>query len=158
MLKKKKNKKSQKKAKEKKNEDAQEIKRKNQKKKKKKVRGNVLSRRKKKKKKKATNWTSPCALAHGHFRHLPIKFLSLSFLSILERKHFSRPGRKHLGPTNFFPSPPSNQTPTKKVFIPISSLNKHTLKPTIYIDAQSKVQKIGCDSIHFISPHMIISS
>ena len=48
------------------------------------------------------------------------------------------PGRKYLGPTNFFPSPPSNQTPTKKAFIPIfspkfsihpiSPPNKHTLK------------------------------
>ena len=29
--------------------------------------------------------------------------------------------RKHLSPTNFFPSPSSNQTPTKKVFLPIFS-------------------------------------
>ena len=61
-----------------------------------------------------------------------------SFFPILGRKHFGGgPREKTLGPHHFLPSPPSNQTPTKKVFLPIfsskfsihpiSSLNKHTL-------------------------------
>ena len=44
-------------------------------------------------KKRSMDWTSPCELAHGHFHHLLIKFLS-----ILERKHFGRPEEKTSGP------------------------------------------------------------
>ena len=44
-------------------------------------------------KKRSMDWTSRCELAHGHFHHLLIKFLS-----ILERKHFVRPEEKISGP------------------------------------------------------------
>ena len=45
-------------------------------------------------------------------------FLSFIYQIPLERKHFDRPGEKTLGPYQF-----SNQTPTKKFFLPILSKN-----------------------------------
>ena len=136
----------------------QEIKRK---KKKEKVRDNVQTRRKKKeekqkkkknkeeamhrvyrpdqkKKKKKSNeldkLMSKCTWAFSSFIYqIPPTQFSLHFgENILVGL-----GRKHSSPTNFFLSPPSNQTPTKKVLFPIfspkffihpiSPLNKHTL-------------------------------
>ena len=89
-------------------------------------------------KKKKANWRSPCAHAHGYFCQLRKNSSPLSFLSILGRKHFSGSWRKHLDLTIYFPSFLPNQTPSKKVFLPIffpkfsihlvSSPNKHTLK------------------------------
>ena len=69
----------------------------------------------KEEKRRATDWTSPCASAHGHFCHLPIKFLPLNFLSILERKHFGGPKEKTLGLYQFF-------------FFPSLPLTKHSPK------------------------------
>ena len=66
----------------------------------------------------------------GIFVHQAVSFSPFSFLSIFERKY--------PGPTIYFPSSPSNQTHSKKVFLPIfspkfsihliSPPNKHTLK------------------------------
>ena len=73
--------------------------------------------KKKKEKKEATDWTSPCASTHGYFHHLPIKFLSLSFLLILKRKYFVGSREKTPGPYQFFFLSSPNQTLAKKVFI-----------------------------------------
>ena len=72
-------------------------------------------------------WTSPCALAHGYFRHLSIKFISLSFFSILERNIWWVWGDNIQAPL-IFSSFPSLQPNTRqksfsshffsKVFIP----------------------------------------
>ena len=96
-----KNKKSQKKKKKKKKEEQQRLPRKS---KKEEVRSNVQTRKKKNKKtkQKKPEWTSPCPSAHGHFCHLLIKYLPLSFLFILERKHFGGPGEKTLRPYHLF--------------------------------------------------------
>ena len=73
----------------------------------------------------------------GIFVHLTNYTLSLNFLLILGRKHFGRPGKKILKSHHiFFPSPPPNQTLSKKFsliffsFFPILSKihsTKHTL-------------------------------
>ena len=73
----------------------------------------------------------PCTSAHGHFRPLSSLISPFSFLSILERKIFGGPGRKHLDPTIYFPSSPPNQTHFKKVFLPIFSPKSfiHSISP-----------------------------
>ena len=58
----------------------------------------------------------PCR-THGYFHHLPIKFLSLSFLLILKRKNFVGSREKTPGPYQFFFLSSPNQTLAKKVFI-----------------------------------------
>ena len=128
MSKKNKNKKSQKKKEKKKKKQldkvAKEIKRKKSK------RQHPNPKKKKKKKKPTTtttkttsDWTSLYELAHGHFRHLPIKFLPCSFLSILERKHFGGPGKKTPRPHQFF-SLRSLQPNTYKKSFPSHFLSK----------------------------------
>ena len=115
----------------------------NQKKKeKKKVRGNIQTRRrkirkkKKKKRKKARGsvQTRPNQnkkieqwIGQAHVQvHMGISFIYLSnsiysFFSQFWRENILLdPGRTHLDSTNFFPSPPPNQTPTKNVFLPFS--------------------------------------
>ena len=63
-------------------------------------------------------------IGHAHVQvHMGIfviyRSISSNFLSILERKYFGMPEEKTPRPHKFFPSP--NQTPTKKVFLPIFS-------------------------------------
>ena len=98
-------------------------------------------KRTKKKKKKRPTRRSPCALALLHigiFYNLekmhPYPVLSLFW----EENILVSLRRKHLSPTIYFPSSPSNQTHSKKVFLPIfflkfsihpiSPQKNHTLK------------------------------
>ena len=72
-------------------------------------------------------WKSPCALGYGYFCHLPIKFLPLSFFSILERNIWWVWGDNTQAPL-IFSSLPSLQPNTRqksffshflsKVFLP----------------------------------------
>ena len=72
---------------------------------------------KKRKGKKKRDWMNcPCASARRHFCQLRCSKSPPNFLPILGRKYFGKPWEKTHGPTNFFPSPPTNQTPTKNVF------------------------------------------
>ena len=78
-------------------------------------------KKKKKEKKKATDWTSPCASAHEHshehFCHLFIKFLPLSFLSILERTFWWAQRENTSAPLFIFlPPHPTKHTPKKFSF------------------------------------------
>ena len=101
------------------------------------------TKKKKKKRDKERRKEQPIGQAHVQLE------MNISFIYLLNSPHsvfslFWRENilvdlrRKHLGPTNFVPFRPSNQTPTKKVFLhiffskffihPILPQNKHTLK------------------------------
>ena len=70
---------------------------------------------------KRAGW-SLCASEHEHFCQSRYSESPPNFLPILGRKHFGRIGEKILRPHHFFfPSPPSNQKPTKNVFSSIFS-------------------------------------
>ena len=62
-------------------------------------------KQKRERKKKSDGLDKSRVSAHGHLCHLIIKLVG--------------PERKHPSPTKFFPSPPSIQTLTKNIFLPI---------------------------------------
>ena len=67
-----------------------------------------------KKKEEGGNRRKPMCTVHGQFRHLPLKFPLTQFSPYFWQNFLVGPGRKHSSPTIFFPSPPSNQTSSKK--------------------------------------------
>ena len=80
----------------------------------------------------------------GIFIYWAAQFSPFSFLPILgKKKKLVCSGRKHQGPSIYFPSSPPNYTRSKKVFLPIFSPkffihpiwlpNKHTLKQKKWI-------------------------
>ena len=75
-------------------------------------------------KKKHWVWTKPMCMVHMDIFANPILIFSPpSFLHILGRKLFDRPGRKHLALTISFSSPLLNQIPPKKFSLLILSLS-----------------------------------
>ena len=67
-----------------------------------------------KKKEEGGNRRKPMCTVHGQFRHLPLKFPLTQFSPYFGQNFLVGPGRKHSSPTIFFPSPPPNQTSSKK--------------------------------------------
>ena len=111
------------------------------------------------KKKKKKNWMNcPCASTHWHFCPLSSLIFFLQFSLHFGKKTFLvSPGKKHLDFTIYFPSSPSNQTHSKKVFLRIFSLklsihhillpNKHTLgskKESVPIVRKDELAKFHC--------------
>ena len=98
-------------------------------------------KRKKKKEKKKRKGTDELSMCKSTWAFLSIKqlyFLLLVFSPFWGEIFLMDSRRKRLGPTIYFPSSPSNQTHSKKVFLliffskfsinSISPPNKHTLK------------------------------
>ena len=94
-------------------------------------------------KKRKSKWTKPMCTCIGIFANQEKKmhFYSIFFL-FWEENILVGLGRKHLGPTIYFPSFPPNQIHSKKVFFPIFSSkfsihpvlppNKHILRLQLY--------------------------
>ena len=98
------------------------------------------------KKKKKKNELSMCKCTLAILSIKQPDFLPLVFSPFWRENFLVGSGRKRLNPIIYFPFSLSNQTHSKKVFLPIfspkfsihpiSSLNKHTLKMTTFYSSQ----------------------
>ena len=95
-----------------------------------------------KKKKKKSNILDEAHMQvqMGIFVIYPSNFLHLIFSSFLGENFLVDPGRKHPDLTILFPSPPPNQTPSKKFYSFSLSLNFFFILPKIHSTKNTNVR------------------